>query len=290
MKNIILINLFILFFLNISPSFAAKFPNIPKGIDVENGTFCDKKGRSYGHVIVVIDLTTKLDGARIEFIKDQVFSKEFYLNYDPFTKFSYFLIDHNEPTKQKFRFSKCRPKTGGKGIEKATIFENTKVLESYSKEFFNGGNDLHKEIFSETKESEYSYIYETIAYIFQNPKSDFKSNHPKRDFVIVSDLMQNTERLSFYELCNASSDTALCPTFDVFMDNLSDSDRDYILATSPNGENINLQMIYLNNRCETNKALDVSLKVLWEGYFQSRNFNLLRTIHQTDINVVGNCP
>ena len=83
MKNIILINLFILFFLNISPSFAAKFPNIPKGIDVENGTFCDKKGRSYGHVIVVIDLTTKLDNARIEFIKDQVFSKEFYLNYDP---------------------------------------------------------------------------------------------------------------------------------------------------------------------------------------------------------------
>ena len=290
MKNIILINLFILFFLNISPSFAAKFPNIPKGIYVENGTgtFCDRKGRSYGHVIVVIDLTTKLDGARIEFIKDQVFSKEFYLNYDPFTKFSYFLIDHNEPTKQKFLFSKCRPKTGGKGIEKATIFENTKVLESYSKEFFKGGNDLHKEIFSVTKESKYSYIYETIANIFQNPKSDFKSNHPKRDFVIVSDLLQNTERFSFYEVCNASSDEALCPTFDDFMDN--PSDEDYILSTSPNGKNINLQMIYLNNRCETNKALDVSLKVLWEGYFQSRNFNLLPTVHQTDINVVGNCP
>ena len=288
MKNIILINLFILFFLNISPSFAAKFPNIPKGIDVENGTFCDKKGRSYGHVIVVIDLTTKLDGARIEFIKDQVFSKEFYLNYDPFTKFSYFLIDHNEPTKQKFLFSKCRPKTGGKGIEKATIFENTKVLESFSKEFFNGGNDLHKEIFSVTKESKYSYIYETIAYIFQNPKSDFKSDHPKRDLIIVSDLMQNTERLSFYNACNASSDNALCPSFEDFMDN--HSDEDYILSTSPKGKNINLQMIYLNNRCETNKALDVSLKTLWENYFQSINFNLLPTVHQTDINVVGNCP
>lgn len=288
MKNIILINLFIFFFLNISPSFAAKFPNIPKGIDVENGTFCDKKGRSYGHVIVVIDLTTKLDGARIEFIKDQVFSKEFYLNYDPFTKFSYFLIDHNEPTKQKFLFSKCRPKTGGKGIEKATIFENTKVLESFSKTFFNEGNDLHKEIFSVKKESKYSYIYETIAYIFQNPKSDFKSDHPKRDLIIVSDLMQNTERLSFYNACNASSDNALCPSFEDFMDN--HSDEDYILSTSPKGKNINLQMIYLNNRCETNKALDVSLKTLWENYFQSINFNLLPTVHQTDINVVGNCP
>ena len=76
MKNIILINLFILFFLNISPSFAGKFPNIPKGIDID--TFCDSKGGAYGHVIVVIDLTTKLDNARIEFIKDHVFSKEFY--------------------------------------------------------------------------------------------------------------------------------------------------------------------------------------------------------------------
>ena len=286
MKNIILINLFILFFLNISPSFAGKFPNIPKGIDID--TFCDSKGGAYGHVIVVIDLTTELDNARIEFIKGQVFSKEFYLNYDPFTKFSYFLIDHNEPTKQKFLFSKCRPKTGGKGIEKATIFENTKVLEKFSKTFFNEGNDLHKEIFSVTKESKYSYIYETVANIFQNPKSDFKSNHSKRDLVIVSDLMQNTERLSFYKACNASSDNALCPTFDVFMQNLSD--KDYILATSPNGKNINLQMIYLNNRCETNKALDVSLKKLWENYFQSINFNLLPTVHQTDINVEGNCP
>lgn len=41
MKNLILINLFILFFINISPSYAG-FPNIPKGIDTK--TFCDKKG------------------------------------------------------------------------------------------------------------------------------------------------------------------------------------------------------------------------------------------------------
>ena len=88
MKNIILINLFILFFVNISTSHAAKFPNIPKGINTEN--YCDNKGGAFGHVIVVIDLTTNLDKTRIEFIKNQVFSKEFYLKYNPFTKFSYF--------------------------------------------------------------------------------------------------------------------------------------------------------------------------------------------------------
>ena len=116
MKNIVLIKFIIILLLSINPGYASKLPNIPKGID--NNTYCDKKGGSFGHVIVVIDLTTKLDEARIEFIKDQVFSKEFYLNYDPFTKFSYFLINHNEPTKQKFLFSKCRPKTGDANLSK----------------------------------------------------------------------------------------------------------------------------------------------------------------------------
>ncbi len=288
MKNIVLIKFLIIFLLSINPVYASKAPNIPKGID--NITYCDKKGGSFGHVIVVIDLTTNLDNARIEFIKDQVFSKEFYMNYDPFTKFSYFLVNHNEPTKQKFLFSKCRPKTGDSNLskqEKATLFENSKVLNSYSTRFFNEANQLHNNIFSVKKDSKYSYIYESIAYIFQNPKADFKANHSYRELIIVSDLMQNTKRLSFYSACNANSNNALCPSFEDFMKNLSD--KDYLTATSPDGNNINLKMVYLNNRCETNKSLDQSLKLLWENYFKSRDFNVLETIHQTDINILGTC-
>ena len=283
MKNIILINLFLLFFANVSPSLADNFPNIPKGIDAN--TYCDKKGGAYGHVIVIIDLTTELDKTRIDYIKGQVFSQEFYLKYTPFTKFSYFLINHKEPTKQKFLFSKCRPKTGNSNlnkIEKATLFENTQVLESFSNKFFESANDQFNIIFSDKKDSKWSYIYETIAYIFQSPKADFKSNHPRRDLIIVSDLMQNTERLSFYRACNASSENALCPSFEEFMENLSD--KDYLIATSPDGSDISLQLIYLNNRNETKKALDKSLKNMWESYFTSQNFKVLKTIHQIDIN------
>ena len=288
MKNIILIKFLIILLLSMTDSFASKYPNIPKGID--QNTFCDNKGGKYGHVIVLIDLTTNLDKARIEFIKNQVFSEEFYLSYQPFTKFSYFLIDQNEPTKQKFLFSKCRPKTGNVNfskLEKASLFENRKVLEKYGDKFFKEGEKIHQLIFQDTKESDFSYIYETIAYIFQNPKSDFDTNHSHRELILVSDLMQNTKRLSFYKACNANSKNALCPSFDEFMNNLSD--KDYLIATSPNGKNINLKMIYLNNRCRTNKSLDKTLKLLWENYFKSRNFNVLTTMHQTDINVLGNC-
>ena len=144
MKNIVLIKFLIIFLLSINTVYASKMPNIPK--DIDNTSYCDKKGGSFGHVIVVLDLTTNLDDARIEFIKDQVFSKEFYMKYDPFTKFSYFLVNHNEPSKQKFLFSKCRPKTGDKNyskVESATFFENSKVLSVYSKRFFNEANVLH---------------------------------------------------------------------------------------------------------------------------------------------------
>ena len=281
MKNTILINLFVFLF-SISPGYAGKFPNIPAGINVD--TYCDAKGGSYGHVIVVLDLTTKLNEARIEFIKDQVFSKEFYLRYSPFTKFSYILINNKEPTKQKFLFSKCRPKTGNKNFsknEKATLFENAQVLESFSNRFFKSGNDLYKEIFSQKHKSDWSEIYETIAHIFQKNKADFNANHPKRHLVLVSDLMQHTTRLSFYKACNAKSDKAVCPSFKDFMYNLSD--KDYILATSPNGTGINLQMIYLNNRCETNKALDKSLNKMWFDYFTNQNFKVLKTIRQVDL-------
>ena len=279
MKNLILISVFLLFsFVN---SLNAGKPNIPKGINKD--TFCDLEREKYGHVIILLDLTTDLDSARKEFIKDQVFSEEFYLKYDPFTKFSYFLINHKKYTENKFLFSKCRPKNGSSKSkkEKATIFENSKVLSSYFKRFSLAADKKFEEIFSTNKDAPYSYIYETIAYIFQNPKSDFTSEQPYRELIIVSDLMQNTTRLSFYNACNANSNQAKCPTFSDFMKNLSD--KDYLLATSPNGKGINLQMIYLNYRKETSKEIDVSLKNLWTNYFKRQKFNVKKIISQLDI-------
>jgi len=280
MKNLILISILILFSFNSTLSLAGK-PNIPKGINQD--TFCDKEREKYGHVIILLDLTTDIDSARKEFIKDQVFSEEFYLKYDPFTKFSYFLINHNKFSENTFVFTKCRPKNGSSKSkkEKATMFENSKVLSSYFKRFYLASNKKFEEIFSTNKESRYSYIYETIAYIFQNPKLDFASNQPFRELIIVSDLMQNTTRLSFYNACNANSSDAKCPTFKDFMKNLSD--KDYLLATSPNGKDVDLQMIYLNYRKETNKEIDISLKNLWINYFKDQKFNVKKVITQLDI-------
>lgn len=283
MKNIVPFKylIFIYFFLTIR-AFAVDYPNIPKDLD---NNFCDASGGKFGHVITIIDVTSDLDSAQIEFIKDQVFSKEFYMKYYPFTKFSYFLINNKKPQEQKFLFSKCRPKTGDKRFRKneaASWSENEKVLKKFASNFFLQARDLSNAIFDKKITSKHSFIYETVAYIFQNPKSDFKSKHARRDLIIVSDMMQNSDRLSFYRACNAQSDKAKCPSFSSFMNNLSD--KDYITATAPKGNNINLKMIYLNNRYETNKEIDRSLKELWVKYFKSRNFKKVDVISQLDIN------
>ena len=97
---------------------------------------------------------------------------------------------------------------------------------------------------------------------------DFSEKTGKRKLVIVSDMLQNSERLSFYKSCNSSSIDAKCPSFQKFMENLSD--KDYLMATAPKGKGVDLEMIYLNNRYETKKELDISLVKLWENYFKEQ--------------------
>jgi len=286
MKNIALFKkiLFIWVFLTVS-AFAVDYPNIPKDLDKN---FCDKDGGKYGHVIIIIDLTSDLKTAQIDFIKDQVFSREFYMSYFPFTKFSYLLMNDKKVQEQKLLFTSCRPKSGNKKIRKqesTSWSENDKVIKAFSDSFFQRADKLSNSMFQNKITSEYSFIYETIAEIFQNPKSDFTSSkHRRKDLIIVSDMMQNSDRLSFYTACNARSDNAKCPSFNSFMSNLSDNDKDYMTATAPKGNNINLKMIYLNHRNETNKELDRSLKELWVEYFKSRNFKKVDVISQLDIN------
>ena len=76
MKNIILISIILILLLN-TKSIAKNFPNIPKQIDVKGQTFCDKDGRKFGHAIILLDVTSELGAAQINFVKNTVFSKDF---------------------------------------------------------------------------------------------------------------------------------------------------------------------------------------------------------------------
>jgi hypothetical protein len=281
MKNITLVSIFISIFFNINV-YGDDFPNTPNEIDIENYTYCDIRGGKFGHTIVLIDLTSDLKPPQIKFIKDQVFSKEFFLSKNPFTKFSYLLIDNKNPLNQEFIFSKCRPKTGGDAkLEKASWTENKIFIEQYYQEFMEAAQLTHKNIFKNKISSDTSLIYETIASLWQNPDHDFSEKAGKRNLIIVSDMLQNSERLNFYRVCNATTTEAKCPSFKSFMQNLSD--KDHLNATAPKGKGVSLKMIYLNNRYETKKELDRTLVKLWENYFKDRGFENIKTVRQLDL-------
>lgn len=283
MKHIIL-KIFLITFLGINSSFAANYPNVPNDIDLEKRTFCDKSGKQFGHVIILLDVTSKLEKSQINFIRDQVFSDEFYLSREPFTKFSYLLIDRNRPQEQKFIFSKCRPKSGKSDpkIEQASWTENEKILMKFYSDFTKDAYKAYEQVYKSEFTSNHSLIYETIAYVFQNPVLQFSKNVGKRELIIVSDMMQHSQRLNFYKACNANSSDAKCPTFQAFMKNLSD--KDHLTATAPNGAGVNLKIIYLNNRYETNKEIDKTLVELWKNYFIDRGFEKIDILRQQDIN------
>lgn len=281
MKNIILISIILILLLN-TKSIAKNFPNIPKQIDVKGQTFCDKDGRKFGHAIILLDVTSELGAAQINFVKNTVFSKDFYLGFDPFTKFSYLMINNKSVQTQEFVFSKCRPKSGEDSkLEKNSLNENKKYLERYYNDFLSDALLTSDKYLKNKLVSETSLIYETVAYIFQNPKFDFSEKVGRRDLIIVSDMMQNSERINFYKACNYKSPNAQCPSFSNFMKNLSD--KDYLIATAPKGKDVNLKIIYLNNRYETNKEIDKSLIELWKNYFIDRGFQNVEIIRFLDI-------
>jgi hypothetical protein len=214
----------------------------------------------------------------------QVFSNEFYLSREPFTKFSYLLINDKGTQEQEYIFSKCRPKSGHSDpkIEQASWKENEKILKKFYGDFVKDTLKAHEHAYKLETASNYSLIYETIAYVFQNPVLQFSKNVGKRELIIVSDMMQHSQRLNFYKACNANSSDAKCPTFQAFMKNLSD--KDHLTATAPDGAGVNLKMIYLNNRYETNKEIDKTLVELWKNYFIDRGFEKIDILRQQDIN------
>ena len=140
------------------------------------------------------------------------------------------------------------------------------------------------------KSKQKSYIYETIAAVFDMSKFDFQLGEYNaykkgtRDLIVISDMMQHTERLSFYKVCKPflKSSVSKCPTYKNLLKQ-SSSTRDYILKTSPKQPSSSIQLYFLNFRQETSRELDTSLERLWNQYLTSVGFKNLKFERQLDI-------
>ena len=175
-----------------------KYPSIKE----LNEQFCAKDGRRYEHTVVILDLTSELKQAQVDYIKEMVFSEGFFKSYQPFTKFSYVLINEKTPQSQQPLFSKCRPKAGVKtefdSFDLPTKKESELYVKRKWKRFIVESEKIFQSVFEKPLKSNYSLIYETVVSTFKIPKFDFGNNYRKRNLIIVSDMMQHSNRISFY--------------------------------------------------------------------------------------------
>lgn len=261
-----------------------KYPSIKE----LNEQFCAKDGRRYGHTVVILDLTSELEQAQVDYIKEMVFSEGFFKSYPPFTKFSYVLISEKTPQSQQPFFSKCRPKVGVKtefgSFDLPTRKESELYVKRKWKRFILESEKVFQSIFEKPQRSNYSLIYETVVSAFKTPKFDFGNDYQKRSLIIVSDMMQHSNRISFYNFCRTknSKKPNLCPTFDRLMSNSSTGN--YINSTSPSNEDVDIKIIFLNNRYETRRSLDSTLIRLWIEYFKKAGFGTPEVEYQLDVN------
>jgi hypothetical protein len=268
MKNTKIIKLFLLFTFTFITGC-----NDYAGIDEKSfneTTFCSD--RKYGHVIVLIDRTSKLTQAQYEEIKKVFFSKDssaLFKKYDKGYKFSYFLINSKKPAENNLIFSKCKPNPHW------SFTSNEQILDGYNKTFYSDiETNALVSTFKNDGPSDNSFIYETISWIAKGYKSDFSSDQSYREIIVVSDLMQKSEKLDLYKICNAKE----CQKIDNLTANnrgLKDFlDFDFNDSQREDNKKINISF-YILTTCDTNPSRNPrELFSFWQKLLNDQKFNI----------------
>ena len=266
---------------------ADDFPN--SNSDINGKTFCVKEPDEFDidfeHVMIVVDRTTNLAEEQIEWIGDNLFSEKFVKKYPPFTKFSLIFADNSSVQLQELQFSKCRPKTGKKSKkfkgDKYSSDENESMVISKFKRFLNG-NELNtgflnlKDIIGLSEKADNTFVLETFIRVLTDPSLDFsKDDYTKRTLIIASDLLQHSDKFSFYSWCKKKKQDKVMHECGAFKNLMSGNKifADYIDTTKPsrNLENLEIKLMYLNfdlqQYGESHRAIDTSLLQLWADYF-----------------------
>ena len=289
---------FILFF--ISPSQSDTLPDgFPKCFqsDVNTANFCPTEAK-LGHKLILVDFTSRWDVAQINWVKGRIFGNALVSTTPPYHKISYLKIDVTPPHSQKFVYSKCRFKKGEKskfpGDETNKKCEGSDIVKNIYGQWISQLNNTEKDFFSINEGADQSLIYEYIIHVLRENSADFGSDYGERELVIVSDLMQHSERVSFYKHCTTAAEKLKpknkrkankCVTFNQLLEK-EKSFAKYLEATKPTKEmlkNLKVTVLFINHAYQSRKDLYITLQALWEGLFKHIGIENYEIIPQLDI-------
>jgi len=251
--------------------------------------FCPLNSK-LGHKFFLVDFTSPLKQPQIDWISGRIFGNALVKETPPYHKISYMKIDNTAPQSQVISYSKCRFKTGNKskfeGEQTNTGCEGEKQIAEVYTAWTSLTNKFEKEFLNlNNKKSDNSLIFEYLFHVLRETKTDFTSEYPERELVIVSDLMQHSDRFSFYRHCKINSTVPnKCRSFEKLLKNKKV--KNYIDDRKPKKEtltNLKVTILYINHDYETRDGLSSSLVALWEDLFKYIGVENYEIIKQLDI-------
>ena len=264
-----------------------------KNLGQHANLFCPINSK-VGHKFFLVDFTSPLKKAQVDWISQRIFKDALFKDTPPYHKVSYMVIDDTAPQSQEISYSQCRFKTGNKskfvGEETNDGCEGNKQISENFAAWLDLNTDFEKVLMGKDyKEAKRTLLFEYLFHVLREPVIDFTSEYPERELVIVSDLMQHSNRFSFYEHCKSDPKLKMpdkCDSFESLLKKEigSETVKKYIEDRKPKKEtlqNLKVTVLYINHDYETRSGLSSSLVDLWEELFKFmgiKNYEIIKQL------------
>ena len=273
----------------------APMDSTKKNLGQHANLFCPINSK-VGHKFFLVDFTSPLKKAQVDWISQRIFKDALIKDTPPYHKVSYMVIDDTAPQSQEISYSQCRFKTGNKskfiGEETNDGCEGNKQISDNFAAWLGLNTEFEKVLLGKDyKEAKRSLLFEYLFHVLREPVTDFTSEYPERELVIVSDLMQHSKRFSFYRHCKSDSKLKMPDKCDSFENLLkkkigSETVEKYIGDRKPEKEtlkNLKVTVLYINHDYETRSGLSSSLVELWKELFKFMGIKNYKIIKQLAI-------
>jgi len=239
------------------------------------GQMCPEE--KYGHTAVIIDTTGPLNDAQYTYMYNLVFDESVIKNMAPYDRLSILNMTgiDAQASETGYVFSKCRPRSGEKeskykldaatffGAPKAKLQKQTKNFNLSLKETLEGLR--YEEIDGikvEKRMGDFTQLIEQLKELSRLPNLMFDDAYKSRKIIIVSDLIQYSDKLNMYPSCKNKKE---CITWEDFK-NRKDL-KLWVRGIMPKfGDTTpEVKIIYLNSK--NDPKLNIGLLEFWDGYF-----------------------
>ena len=270
----------------------APMDSTKKNLGQHTNLFCPINSK-VGHKFFLVDFTSPLKKAQVDWISQRIFKDALIKDTPPYHKVSYMVIDDTAPQSQEISYSQCRFKTGNKskfvGEETNDGCEGNKQISDNFAAWLGLNTEFEKVLLGKNyKEAKRTLLFEYLFHVLREPVTDFTSEYPERELVIVSDLMQHSKRFSFYSHCKQGvvSKPNKCRSFESLLKKKigSETVEKYIEDRKPKKEtlkNLKITVLYINHDYETRSGLSSSLVELWEELFKFmgiKNYEIIKQL------------